>query len=526
MWRPYGRKSKHLVCTYVTPYQLTRHANILAGWLTEDLRAWCILQAWACGMTNPGIVLYAMDTMFGDHFVLDEWADIFDPMTAAWDASEEESNFIPKVLEIFEEAVKHQGLSLPHPHMRKYIHYFKLIEAVQNEEHWISAPLKVSQKWWKTKPNDNDIHAFDFGVIDLTMLVQDDDSTRASPLEAPQKCEADIICLDSLSQGPLQQETSIIQCSLTPMPGPSNKRRRDAGDQTIVKSSKAPHKWRKMVACHSVSHFLDLAAFKEDEDSNDEDEEADDGDLAMNGPSETWEVVRGGREAFSSHLDDICHQYEENAGHNAPRNLPHHSQSTVDSAPIIHVYKLNILLGMNSWTLLFFYSKSSYRKLSWIYSNCISIQGLESHSWLQLLPVHRSIEPTCNYLCRSPEPPIFGSKHWSQVAFWHYSCLVGRLHCGGGNIWGCDMQSPHLPAGLTSPVFCKADFGGSRSTTPQWPRIPQLSWHQPLFDPVNNHIVLSATVARRRPCACCTRRICWYPQDCPCHQYAEPNHNN
>lgn len=103
-----------------------------------------------------------------------------------------------------------------------------------------------------------------------------------------------------------------------------------------------------MVACHSVSHFLDLAAFKEDEDSNDEDEEADDGDLAMNGPLETWEVVRGGREAFSSHLDDICHQYEENAGHNAPRNLPHHSQSTVDSAPIIHVYKLNILLGMNS----------------------------------------------------------------------------------------------------------------------------------------------------------------------------------
>ena len=103
-----------------------------------------------------------------------------------------------------------------------------------------------------------------------------------------------------------------------------------------------------MVACHSVSHFLDLTAFKEDEDSNDEDEEADDGDLAVSGPSETWEVVRGGREAFSSSLDNICRQYEENAGHNAPHNLPHHSQSAVNSGLIICVYKLNILLGMNS----------------------------------------------------------------------------------------------------------------------------------------------------------------------------------
>ena len=161
-------------------------------------------------MTNPGIVLYAMDTMFGNRFVLDEWADIFDPMTAAWGASKEESDFIPQVLEIFEEAVKCQGLSLPHPHVRKYIHYFKLIEAVQNEEHWISAPSKVSQKQQKMKPNDNDICAFNFSVIDLTTLEQDDDSTRANPLEAPQKCEADIIHLDSLSPRPLQQETSII----------------------------------------------------------------------------------------------------------------------------------------------------------------------------------------------------------------------------------------------------------------------------------------------------------------------------
>ena len=159
-------------------------------------------------MTNPGIVLYAMDTMFGDWFVLDEWANVFDPMNAVWEASDEESDFIPKVLELFEEAVERQGLSLPRPHVRKFIHYFELIEAVQNEEHWISAPLKVSQKRRKTKPNDNDLRAFDFGVIDLTTLAQDDDSTRASLSEALQKHEVDIIPLDSLSSGPLQQETT------------------------------------------------------------------------------------------------------------------------------------------------------------------------------------------------------------------------------------------------------------------------------------------------------------------------------
>ena len=53
-----------------------------------------------------------------------------------------------------------------------------------------------------------------------------------------------------------------------------------------------------MVACHPASCFLDLSAFDEDKDKDkggkDEDEGADDGDLAMSGPSETWEAVRGG----------------------------------------------------------------------------------------------------------------------------------------------------------------------------------------------------------------------------------------
>ena len=97
-------------------------------------------------MTNLVIVLSAMEMMFGNHFILNEWINIFDPMTAVWEASEEESDLIPKVLELFEEAVERQGLSLPCPHVRKFIHYFELIKAVQNEECWISAPSKVSQK--------------------------------------------------------------------------------------------------------------------------------------------------------------------------------------------------------------------------------------------------------------------------------------------------------------------------------------------------------------------------------------------
>ena len=121
-----------------------------------------------------------------------------------------------------------------------------------------------------------------------------------------------------------------------------------------------PHKQRKHIPCHPASCFLDLSAFNEDKDEDegkngdndgegaDDGEGANDGDLAISGPSETQEVVRGGQAAFASHLDDICCQYEENADHDAPHRSPHHSQSALDSGPTIHVYKLNILLGMNS----------------------------------------------------------------------------------------------------------------------------------------------------------------------------------
>ena len=71
----------------------------------------------------------------------------------------------------------------------------------------------------------------------------------------------------------------------------------------------------------------------------------------MNGPSEAQELVRGGRAAFASRLDNICRQYEGSAGRNASHalhNSPCQSQSAPDPVPVIRVYKVNILLGMNS----------------------------------------------------------------------------------------------------------------------------------------------------------------------------------
>ena len=57
-------------------------------------------------MMNPVIMLSAREMMFGNCFILNEWINIFDPMTVVWEASEEESEFIPKMLERFEEAVE------------------------------------------------------------------------------------------------------------------------------------------------------------------------------------------------------------------------------------------------------------------------------------------------------------------------------------------------------------------------------------------------------------------------------------
>ncbi|KAL4075156.1 hypothetical protein V8B97DRAFT_1915789 [Scleroderma yunnanense] len=79
--------------------------------LLDDLRAWCLIQAWAYGQANFSQVGDTMDTVFGEWFVQEEWEDIFDPMYQVWVEEEEVAN--PWTCEIFEEILVHQGLSLP-----------------------------------------------------------------------------------------------------------------------------------------------------------------------------------------------------------------------------------------------------------------------------------------------------------------------------------------------------------------------------------------------------------------------------
>ena len=173
----------------------------------------------------------AMEIMFGERYVLDEWAHIVDPLNDIFEASEEIEtvNLVPELVQVFDEALKCQGLSLPPPMERSFGHYDGLIEAINNEAHWASAPQpKVPQKRRKMKSKHDDLRALDFGVIDLTTLAQNDDSTSAGPSKVSHKRE-DIIRLDSPSPGPLQREISVRR-SLTPTPGSSNKRRRDADE--------------------------------------------------------------------------------------------------------------------------------------------------------------------------------------------------------------------------------------------------------------------------------------------------------
>ena len=153
----------------------------------------------------------AMEIMFSKHYVLDEWAHIVDPLNEIFEASEEIEtvNLVLELVQVFDEALKCQGLSLPPPMERSFGYYDGLIEAINNEAHWASAPQpKVPQKRRKMKSKDDDLRALDFGIIDLTTLAQNDDSTSAGPSKVSHKHE-DIIHLDIPSPGPLQWEISI-----------------------------------------------------------------------------------------------------------------------------------------------------------------------------------------------------------------------------------------------------------------------------------------------------------------------------
>ena len=98
----------------------------------------------------------------------------------------------------------------------------------------------------------------------------------------------------------------------------------------------------------------------------------------MDGLAEAPDVLPGGRVSFASRLEDICRQYEGGpgtTGHDVPRNPPHHSrpdtaghggpssplrhsQPDVISDPFTRVYKIDILIGIDTPTSLFHDLKS------------------------------------------------------------------------------------------------------------------------------------------------------------------------
>ena len=100
-----------------------------------------MLQTWVYRRTNYMMVNCAMEIMFGERYVLNEWAHIVDPLNEIFEASEEIEtvNLVPELVQVFNEALKRQGLSLPPPMERSFGHYNGLIKAINNEAHWASA---------------------------------------------------------------------------------------------------------------------------------------------------------------------------------------------------------------------------------------------------------------------------------------------------------------------------------------------------------------------------------------------------
>ena len=158
-------------------------------------------------------------------------------------------------------------------------------------------PPSHAKVWAKRqRPKANDLHTLDMGIIDLTMLGED----------------------DSAKVGP----------------------------------SKAVQKRRETVVPQSISCFLDVSTLdnEDNEDDNDEEDNEDcSDDTPTAGPSQ---VLPSGWASFTSRVDDICRHYESgrtNISHD-PSNDPLHRPAVFTvSVPDVshHVYKLDIITGMD-----------------------------------------------------------------------------------------------------------------------------------------------------------------------------------
>ena len=234
-----------------------------------------------------------MEIAYGEQFVHLEWVEIFNPLLKIWEEEEEEEEG-SETRQVFEEILKSQGLSLPPPLNRCYLLTLSLLPVAHYNE---GAPPPSHAKVWakQQKLKADDLCALDMGIIDLTMLGED----------------------DSAKVGP----------------------------------SKAVQKRQEMVVPQSISCFLDISPLDNEDNEDDDDEENDEDcgdDTPTAGPSQ---VLPSGWASFTSHVDDICRRYKSgrtNIGRD-PSNDPL-CRPTVFAMSVLdvscRVYKLDIITGM------------------------------------------------------------------------------------------------------------------------------------------------------------------------------------
>ena len=317
-----------------------------------------MVQLWAYGKANFSLVEFAMGSMFGDHFKPQEWSSVFDPMYTIWDSNKDEFvDTTPALRSFFEETLKRHRLFLPQPRAGKFLIFSDLIDTVNDETIWASSAKRSKPPG---RGRSDSLRAMDLGVINLTMLVTAQDGVTTGSSTATHN-----------------EGSGILEAR----PSKQKRRRTDADrqDSTAAGPSRVS-KRRRMVARHQSSRFFDLSALDADDDEEEEEEEGnlDEGDLATDGLAEAPDVLLGGRVSFASRLEDICRQYEGGpgtAGHDVPRNPPRHSrpdtaghggpssplrhsQPDVVSDPFTRVYKIDILIGIDTPTSLFHDLKS------------------------------------------------------------------------------------------------------------------------------------------------------------------------
>ena len=67
--------------------------------LLDDIRAWQLFQAWAYGYVNPTLVTDAMEVVFGEQYIQEEWEETIVSMHEVWEDEDEDS--LPQTYGVF-----------------------------------------------------------------------------------------------------------------------------------------------------------------------------------------------------------------------------------------------------------------------------------------------------------------------------------------------------------------------------------------------------------------------------------------